>query len=83
MILDVVFDEQTEELQADFGEVSVIRTGGGNPGDGFVKTVNGIAPDRNGNVEVPTPQKGVDYWTPDDIAEIKSYVDEAILGGAW
>lgn len=30
-----------------------------------------------------TPVKGVDYWTDDDIAEIKSYVDEAILGGAW
>ena len=30
-----------------------------------------------------TPQKGVDYWTPTDIAEIKSYVDDAILGGAW
>lgn len=30
-----------------------------------------------------TPQKGVDYWTEADIAEIRSYVDEAILGGAW
>lgn len=30
-----------------------------------------------------TPVKGVDYWTPADIAEIKGYVDEAILGGAW
>ena len=30
-----------------------------------------------------TPIRGTDYWTPDDIAEIKSYVDEAILGGAW
>lgn len=30
-----------------------------------------------------TPVRGVDYWTPDDIAEIKTYVDEAILGGAW
>lgn len=30
-----------------------------------------------------TPVRGVDYWTEDDIAEIKSYVDEAILGGAW
>ena len=29
------------------------------------------------------PVRGTDYWTPDDIAEIKSYVDEAILGGAW
>ena len=30
-----------------------------------------------------TPVKGVDYWTEEDKAEIKSYVDEAILGGAW
>lgn len=30
-----------------------------------------------------TPQRGTDYWTSSDIAEIKSYVDEAILGGAW
>ena len=30
-----------------------------------------------------TPQKGVDYWTEADKAEIKSYVDDAILGGAW
>lgn len=30
-----------------------------------------------------TPVKGVDYWTEEDIAEIKQYVDEAILGGAW
>lgn len=30
-----------------------------------------------------TPEKGVDYWTEEDKAEIKSYVDEAILGGEW
>ena len=30
-----------------------------------------------------TPVRGEDYWTESDIAEIKSYVDEAILGGAW
>ena len=30
-----------------------------------------------------SPVRGVDYWTPDDKAEIKSYVDEAILGGEW
>ena len=30
-----------------------------------------------------TPAKGVDYWTDADKAEIKSYVDDAILGGAW
>lgn len=30
-----------------------------------------------------SPIRGTDYWTPEDIAEIKGYVDEAILGGAW
>lgn len=30
-----------------------------------------------------TPVRGTDYWTPTDIAEIKSYVDNAILGGEW
>ena len=30
-----------------------------------------------------SPQRGVDYWTEEDVAEIKSYVDDAILGGAW
>lgn len=30
-----------------------------------------------------SPVRGTDYWTADDIAQIKSYVDDAILGGAW
>lgn len=30
-----------------------------------------------------TPQRGIDYWTEADKTEIKAYVDEAILGGAW
>lgn len=30
-----------------------------------------------------TPERGTDYWTNEDIAEIKGYVDDAILGGAW
>lgn len=30
-----------------------------------------------------TPQKGVDYWNEQDKAEIKTYVDNAILGGEW
>lgn len=30
-----------------------------------------------------SPVRGIDYWTDSDISEIKSYVDEAILGGAW
>lgn len=30
-----------------------------------------------------TPQKGVDYWTESDKDEIKTYVDNLILGGEW
>lgn len=30
-----------------------------------------------------TPVRGTDYWTAADIATIKGYVDDAILGGAW
>lgn len=30
-----------------------------------------------------SPVRGTDYWTDEDKAEIKGYVDEAILGGAW
>lgn len=30
-----------------------------------------------------SPVRGTDYWTDADKAEIKSYVDTAILGGAW
>ncbi len=30
-----------------------------------------------------TPVRGTDYWTESDISTIKSYVDDAILGGAW
>lgn len=30
-----------------------------------------------------TPVRGTDYWTEADIAEIKAYVDEAFLNGAW
>lgn len=30
-----------------------------------------------------TPVRGTDYWTATDIAEIKGYVDTAILNGSW
>ena len=30
-----------------------------------------------------TPKRGIDYWTDADKAEIKGFVEEAILGGAW
>lgn len=37
----------------------------------------------SGEFDGKTPVRGTDYWTAADIAEIKSYVDNAILGGAW
>lgn len=37
----------------------------------------------SGEFDGKTPVRGTDYWTDADKAEIKSYVDEAILGGAW
>lgn len=30
-----------------------------------------------------SPVRGVDYWTEADKNEIRSYVDDAILGGVW
>ena len=30
-----------------------------------------------------TPVRGTDYWTDADVAQIKAYVDDAILNGAW
>ena len=30
-----------------------------------------------------SPQKGIDYWTAEDIADIHNYVDNAILNGEW
>ena len=37
----------------------------------------------SGELDGHTPVKGIDYWTPKDISEIKSYVDDAILKGEW
>ena len=30
-----------------------------------------------------TPVRGVDYWTEEDIDEIKNYIDTSILNGSW
>lgn len=72
--------------------------GSGEPGeDGFSpiatveQTESGATitiTDKNGTTTATvingyTPKRGTDYWTDDDKAEIKSYVDEAILGGEW
>lgn len=35
------------------------------------------------DAEAKAPKRGTDYWTESDKTEIKSYVDESILGGKW
>lgn len=37
----------------------------------------------NDGADGKTPVRGTDYWTEADKAEIKAYVDEAILNGSW
>jgi hypothetical protein len=39
--------------------------------------------DGSNGADGKTPVRGTDYWTEADVAEIKGYVDAAILGGAW
>jgi len=56
-----------------------------NLSDGDVLTAEHMAHIEQGIADAcaSAPVRGEDYWTEEDKAEIKSYVDEAILGGAW
>lgn len=49
----------------------------------LMNQVNAKITEVNKLIQAATPQRGRDYWTDEDKAEIKSYVDEAIIGGAW
>ena len=66
---NITYDEQTHELKIVFfnGEETSVS-----------KNIQGLKGDMG-----PKPKKGVDYWTEADKQEIKAYVEEAILGGAW
>lgn len=61
-----------KNLQNQIGDLSLLQT---SDNDSLVNAIN--------EVLQSTPVRGEDYWTDEDIAEIKAYVDEAILGGAW
>lgn len=62
------------------GTTEEVVTNGKNGNDGYTPRKN---IDYFDGKDGKTPARGTDYWTSADIAEIKSYVDEAILGGAW
>ena len=52
--------------------------------DGSVHTFEVQNGSRGSNgADGKTPQRGTDYWTDDDIASIKSYVETVILNGEW
>lgn len=64
-------------------QVSIDKTGGAvvvTNELGTIKTVNGSAPDEQGNVtvDVPAPVKGVDYYTPEDKAEFDAVIAEEL-----
>ena len=68
--------------------VSVVKIDGGNrvvitdaKGDNTFDVMDGV--DGKDGKDGYTPVKGVDYWTDEDVEDIKAYVDEAILGGVW
>ena len=50
----------------------------GKPGEQGIPGIPGAA-----GAAGETPQRGVDYWTDDDISTIKEYVDNAIINGEW
>lgn len=82
-------EEQRDSLKGTSVTVSSVSEstvdGGGNVvtfSDGSTLTVKNGSSGRNGANGL-TPVRGVDYWTEEDISEIKDYVDNAILGGAW
>lgn len=72
-------------LKGDKGETGKGEKGDkGDPGKDGVNGKDGAdGKDGSPGADGYTPVRGVDYWTDADKAEIKSYVDEAILGGAW
>lgn len=73
-----VFDALTE-VENDIPVFSVSEAS-----DGYSVVIT----DKNGSKSFKvsdgkTPVRGTDYWNHTDIAYIKSYVDDAVLGGKW
>lgn len=71
MILEAEFVEKTEAFQAEFGEVMVVGSG---LDRNCVKTVNGIAPDKNGNVDVEVADEQI-------ASAVENYLEENPIEG--
>lgn len=79
-----------EDLENALNEAKASGAFNGPPGSPGAKGDKGDKGDRgaqgmpgSNGADGRTPVKGVDYWTDADKNEIKTFVEEAILGGAW
>ena len=75
-------DSAGEEMRAEFHSAEILSMVLDERGHLIVTLIGGKIIDA-GSVQGAVPVRGVDYWTEEDIAAIKAYVDEAILGGEW
>lgn len=82
-------DEWLASLQGGISVASVTQTTETSDSGGenvvTVKLTNGVKSTfsvYNGE-DGETPVRGEHYWTEEDKEEIRSYVDDAILGGEW
>lgn len=75
-------DSAGEEMLAEFHSSEILSMVLDENGHLIITLIGGKILDA-GKLPGTVPVRGVDYWTEEDIASIKAYVDEAILGGAW
>lgn len=75
--------------QGNIVEVPAIKGDKGEPGKDGTMTFADLTEEQKASLKGDkgdpgrTPVRGTDYWTEADKQTIKSYVDEAILNGAW
>ena len=92
---DLYYRQRISNIDTRWSSAVMMTTGGskGDPGEKGEKGEKGDPGEKGepGEPGIPgedgadgyTPERGIDYWTDADKAEIKNYVDEAILNGSW
>lgn len=79
---DRFFRQRIANLDAAWSDAIMLITG--TPGKDGADGVDGKdGTDGTNGADGYTPVRGTDYWTESDKAEIKAYVDNSILNGAW
>lgn len=75
--------EQTTTSTADGGSNVITATLSDGTTSAFTIRNGNKGTDGKNGKDGYSPVRGTDYWTAEDIATIKAYVDDAILNGAW